>query len=601
MDNERNNKRGQMDEDYFVRRQTGRAQNDSPMPEANRSPKPQKELKWQPAAAMKGEKIKALSGAFGKKAEKLRELIKDLLFGRDKDRHYREYKMSLAVRNLSIAAFSVVALTALIICTSLAYSYSGDSIRLMSLMTESERSDAKNYRIIYSEQDPWGLAAATALRDQFFEKTGASLPIFSDDTGVSKHEIRVGYTNRAGDDYITSLAVLGNDGYAIILSSGDNVDITAFTEAGALAAVKYFVNSYVGAYRAGEMIFASRINSSFVSRSGVEPDRAIRETKIPLSFTETGKFKALILSDADINTNTISAIGAISDSEKPQLVIFAGDASSLVNTKAELEAYVKALSAPLEEREIPWAVIFGEQDTDGGLSAELQMEVYTSFEHCVAKTDLSSDGTVSYYLPIFAYNEGDAHSAPVFGIWAMGQTPMLSLTDSGAASDPLLSEHRENGRDYGYVNSDQIAWFLRNSALMDREAGGMMPSVIVTHTPVPEFKIVVDNPEATRLYGNVGEEVSSSPINSGLFAAALEAKNVLGIYSGHDHLNSFAGKYCGIELGYCASIGYDGYGFGGTFDMNNKLRGGRMIELTLRNGEVTMSSRMVYAADYVIN
>ena len=102
------------------------------------------------------------------------------------------------------------------------------------------------------------------------------------------------------------------------------------------------------------------------------------------------------------------------------------------------------------------------------------------------------------------------------------------------------------------------------------------------------------------MLGNYGEKVASSPINSGLFASVLDAKNVLGLYAGHDHLNTFSGRYCGIELGYAASIGYDGYGLGGTFDINNSLRGGRMIELTMKDEEISLSSRMVYASDYGI-
>lgn len=503
-------------------------------------------------------------------------------------------------RNVFIIGFSVLALAAVILCTVLGYSYSGDSIRIMSQMTESERSSSKNYVIVYSENDPWGLSAATSLKDLFFQKTGASLKIIKDSENVARHEIRVGHTNRSGDDYITTLAALGTDGYAILLQSGDNIGIAALSEIGANTAVRYFVDSYVGAYRTGKLTLMRNMSISFVSRSGDEPSATLRESKKILNFTETGKFRMLVLSDADINPNTVAAIGAMAETEKPHLVLFAGDVSGGMSSKADLEAYLKVLTAPLEDRSVPWAVIFGEQDTDGGLSAVAQMEVYSSFEHCVAKSEFVSGGTVSYFLPVYKAGEGESGTVPVFGIWAMGQTGMLSLTDSGAANDPLLSEHRENGTDYGYVTSAQISWFTENQKVLDREAGGAMPTVMVCHTPVPEFALIPENPEASRMLGNAGEPVASSPLNAGLFTAILEAKNVLGLYCGHDHLNSFSGRYCGVELGYCASIGYDGYGFGGTFDINNSLRGGRMVELTMKDGSISLSSRMVYASDYGI-
>ena len=513
--------------------------------------------------------------------------------GRKARRHFE------LLRRTAILGFAVVGLISVIFCTVLAYSYSGESIKYISQMTESGRSSFREYVIVYSEADSWGAGAAENLRELFWQKTGVSLKVVTDAESVSRHEIRVGHTNRSGDDYITTLAALGNDGYAVLLQNGDNIALAALSEAGAKTAVKYFVDSYVGSYISGKLTLARNISISFVGRNGSEPPMSLRSTKVPLNFTESGKFKMLILSDADINPNTVSAIEAIAETEKPNLVIFAGDVSSGMTTKAELEEYLGSLVSPLEARKIPWAVVFGEQDTDGGLSAEAQMAVYSSFKYCVAKSEHSSDGAVSYFLPVYPYGEIDNGSVPSFGIWAMGQTPMLS-SSGGAAGEPLLSEKRENGTDYGYVNADHIFWFCENQKVLDRERGGKMPTVMVTHTPVPEFAIISENPDETRMIGNHGEDVASSPINSGLFAAILDAKNVLGLYCGHDHLNSFSGRYCGIELGYAASIGYDGYGLGGTFDINNSLRGGRMVELTLKDGEISLSSRMVYATYYGI-
>ncbi len=504
------------------------------------------------------------------------------------------------VRKTSIIGFTVIGLISIVICTVLSYSYSGDSIKHISQMTESGRSSSREYVIVYSEADSWGAGSAETLRELFLEKTGVSLKIVTDAESLSRHEIRIGHTNRSGDDYITTLSALGRDGYAVLLQSGENVAIAALSETGAKTAVKYFVDSYVGSYMGNKLTLAKNMSISFVGRDGSEPSLSLRSTKVPLNFTESGKFKMLVLSDADINPNTTSAIEAIAEKEKPHLVMFAGDVSNGMTTKAELEAYLETLVSPLEKRKIPWAVVFGEQDTDGGLSAESQMEVYSSFEYCVAKSEFNIDGTVSYFLPVYPSGETEKILTPIFGIWAMGQTPMLSATKGGISGDPVLSENIENGTDYGYVTPSQIAWFTENQKVLDREVAGTMPTVMVTHTPVSEFAIIAENPNETGMLGISREEVGSSPINSGLFAAVLESKSVLGLYCGHDHLNSFSGRYCGIELGYAASIGYDGYGLGGTFDINNSLRGGRMVELVIKDGVISLSSRMVYASDYGI-
>ncbi|MBR4295440.1 MAG: hypothetical protein IKT56_01205, partial [Clostridia bacterium] len=321
---------------------------------------------------VKAETQKKKNGVFSRLAADIR---------RSMDKLFRVNGYFEIRRKIAVIGFSVISLIALFVCVEFGYSYNGDSIRLVSQMSEAERSSAKAYRIVYSEADTWGLNAANSLNSLFFEKTGASLKIVPDSESVSRHEIRVGYTNRASDDYLTSVSTLGTDGYAIVISSGDNVNIVAFSEAGVNAAIKYFMNSYVGAYRGGELIFANRSNFSFISRSGEEPDISLRQSKITLNFSANGEFSILVLSDPDTSSITIEAIRTIVKSEKPDLVMFAGDASSGLASKAELEAYLKVLSAPLEENKIPWAVVFGEQDTEGGLSVEAQMDVYSSFKY----------------------------------------------------------------------------------------------------------------------------------------------------------------------------------------------------------------------------
>ena len=50
--------------------------------------------------------------------------------------------------------------------------------------------------------------------------------------------------------------------------------------------------------------------------------------------------------------------------------------------------------------------------------------------------------------------------------------------------------------------------------------------------------------------------------NSGEIDAFLEKKEVLGVYVGHDHNNSFVANYKGIDLGYSQGAGFNVYGPG---------------------------------------
>ncbi|MDR0532150.1 MAG: hypothetical protein LBG83_08815, partial [Oscillospiraceae bacterium] len=59
-----------------------------------------------------------------------------------------------------------------------------------------------------------------------------------------------------------------------------------------------------------------------------------------------------------------------------------------------------------------------------------------------------------------------------------------------------------------------------------------------------------------------GELPSAPDINAGLFDAAQEKGEMIGMFFGHDHNNGFHGKVRGIPLGYAPSAGYNAYGPG---------------------------------------
>ena len=63
--------------------------------------------------------------------------------------------------------------------------------------------------------------------------------------------------------------------------------------------------------------------------------------------------------------------------------------------------------------------------------------------------------------------------------------------------------------------------------------------------------------------GSVLLEPPSIPdINTGEFEALKEKVDILGVYVGHDHKNSYVGKYDGIDLGFTQSSGFNVYGNG---------------------------------------
>ena len=60
----------------------------------------------------------------------------------------------------------------------------------------------------------------------------------------------------------------------------------------------------------------------------------------------------------------------------------------------------------------------------------------------------------------------------------------------------------------------------------------------------------------------MGESPAAPFTNSGEVDAFLEKGEVLGLYVGHDHNNSFVVNYKGIDLGYTQGAGFNVYGPG---------------------------------------
>ena len=89
------------------------------------------------------------------------------------------------------------------------------------------------------------------------------------------------------------------------------------------------------------------------------------------------------------------------------------------------------------------------------------------------------------------------------------------------------------------------------------------------------------------------ESPAAPDINNGEFEAMREKGDVLGIFFGHDHINSFVKNVDGIDLGYTQGAGFNVYGPG-------KRRGVRVFildENNLRNYQnytVTMDELCVY-------
>jgi hypothetical protein len=116
----------------------------------------------------------------------------------------------------------------------------------------------------------------------------------------------------------------------------------------------------------------------------------------------------------------------------------------------------------------------------------------------------------------------------------------------------------------GCVEPSQVQW-LRDQA---KPGKGML----FCHIPLPEH---LDLYNKYPYYGRVGN-ITPFSVNTGLFAAVVEAKAVQWISVGHNHGTDFYGAYkAGVWLGFGRKSGY-----GGRYPKNLKI-GARVFEITL--------------------
>ena len=105
--------------------------------------------------------------------------------------------------------------------------------------------------------------------------------------------------------------------------------------------------------------------------------------------------------------------------------------------------------------------------------------------------------------------------------------------------------------------------------------------------------------ERHSIVGERNEEECPGPINSGMFSAILDRGDVLGVFCGHDHVNTYMGNYYGVLLGYAGNTGFGTYGLSGA--ERNRLRGARVFNLDENTEDVLVQTHLVFAKDYGID
>lgn len=289
-------------------------------------------------------------------------------------------------------------------------------------------------------------------------------------------------------------------------------------------------------------------------------------------------FKIMQIADTQegrkVSPDTLDLINNALNREKPDLVVYSGDQiwgkHAFRGDKNAVKNTLDVLTKPVRDRGIDFTVCFGNHDRQVGLTNQEQFDIYKSFDHFVGENTEGIDGVANHILEI----------------WDNDNLEYLLY---------LIDSHSSLKVGYDNVHENQIEWYRKSRDEYEKKYGRLIPSIVIQHIPLCEvFELLTQvkkntkkavrgfrthdneffilNKDKVNPEGFMKESPADPQENSGEFDAFKEKGEVLGVYFGHDHNNSFNGKVDGIDLGYTQGAGFHVYGPG-------KDRGVRIIEL----------------------
>ena len=292
--------------------------------------------------------------------------------------------------------------------------------------------------------------------------------------------------------------------------------------------------------------------------------------------------------DQDIKSAAL--MRQVLDTEKPDFVVLNGDLITGENTFAfNSTDYVHQIVKPLTDGGYRWASTYGNHDSKFNLSrealfAEEKKYANSYTEHGPPGTDGVSNYVVLVYLPsvIIEKNIWSSWMNPFSRHEEQTPVALLWFFDSrGGAEYQHEPANTDNIDDY--VTNRTVSWFLSASADIRRRFGDL-PSLAFVHIPVLPFVdlqnqsdpkvhgphypgLNADVPPAQQGYSDTGSEAIP------FMQALLDTPGLHSIYSGHDHGDSWCGRWPdntmpgygsqGKErpiLCFCKHSGYGGYG-----------------------------------------
>ena len=322
-----------------------------------------------------------------------------------------------------------------------------------------------------------------------------------------------------------------------------------------------------------------------------------------LKFDENGEFKIFNICDMQddfpMNKTAVAFIKDMIKIHNPDIVVLGGD-----NTTASKETKADAIKEICDifvESKTYFTFVFGNHDDEQGFSREELFKMYKLYggKYCLAYDaipELTGVGT---------------HNLTVKSSDGSKVAYNLYMFDSNSYA------YDENGNKLGYdcVHADQIEWYKNTSAQLKKANGGKVVNAMAfQHIIVQEiyemmfYEIPFSVGKATLNFdgqsytylpyvynikdGILLEAPCPGYYNYGQFDAFVETGDVVAVFSGHDHFNSFTVEKDGVDIVNTPSCTLGSYG-------DNSNRGIRMLTINEADTSVYQSEMLTFT-DYIL-
>lgn len=234
-------------------------------------------------------------------------------------------------------------------------------------------------------------------------------------------------------------------------------------------------------------------------------------------------------------SRTLELIKDVIEESDPDLIAVTGDwCSFAANRKKNSREVFDVIDA----YGIPWAVVFGNHDREGIVSAYDFADMFAGYENCIFDAGYSNIGGAGNYAVVLRQN-GQITGACIFM--------------------DTHSSVRLGSTKYQSIAKEQIEWYKWTidglDALFKAEGNdSVIPTLLFTHIPINEYVSAFEQGEI--LLGGTGEKCCVPYENTGMFEAIKEKQSTKAIFCGHDHANAGVALYEGVRFVYGMQSGW---------------------------------------------